>query len=50
MARGAATVNEQAIDAGDGAAITAEKALEIVATTDNTEILLFDLSSIVLQG
>ena len=44
VARGSATINGKALNAGDGAAITQETALEFVATADNTEILLFDLA------
>ncbi len=44
VARGSATINGQALITGDGAAITQETALELVATADNTEILLFDLA------
>ncbi len=45
IARGSAEINGQALQTGDGAAITEEKELELFATTDNTEILLFDLAS-----
>ena len=44
LARGSATINGQTLETGDGAAITQESELELVATTDNTEILLFDLA------
>ena len=44
VAKGAIQVNGNALNTGDGAAITQETALELVATTDNTEILLFDLA------
>ena len=44
VAKGAVEVNEQAVNTGDGAAITEESKLEFVATADNTEILLFDLA------
>ncbi len=44
LARGSATINGQILQTGDGAAITQESELELVATTDNTEILLFDLA------
>jgi len=43
VARGSVTVNGTALDAGDGAAIEAESAIEIAAT-DAAEILLFDLA------
>ncbi len=44
IARGSAKINGQTLQTGDGAAITEERELELVATTDNTEILLFDLA------
>ena len=44
LARGSATINGQTLETGDGAAITQESELELVATTDNAEILLFDLA------
>ncbi len=44
LAKGSATINGQTLETGDGAAITQESELELVATTDNTEILLFDLA------
>ena len=44
VARGAVEVNSQALNTSDGAAITEETELELVATADNTEILLFDLA------
>jgi len=43
VARGTATLNGQALQAGDGAAITDEQKLEI-ATDGTAEVLLFDLS------
>ena len=43
VVRGSAKVNGQILQTGDGAAITQESELELVATTENTEILLFDL-------
>jgi quercetin 2,3-dioxygenase len=43
IARGSIEVNDRLLSAGDGAAITQETNLDIAATTDNTEILLFDL-------
>ena len=44
VARGAVTVNGQALSAGDGAGITDEASVEITATGDNdAEFLLFDL-------
>jgi len=44
IARGLATINNQTVQAGDGIAITQETNLELVATENNTEILLFDLA------
>ena len=44
IARGSATINGKAVNTGDGAAITQEKAIEIIATSNDTEILLFDLA------
>ena len=44
MARGSATVNGKTLNTGDGAAITKENAMELTATSNNTEILLFDLA------
>ena len=44
VARGAVEVNGKTLGTGDGAAITEETTLELVATADNTEILLFDLA------
>ena len=44
VARGAVEVNGKVLNTGDGAAVTKETELELVATTDNTEILLFDLA------
>jgi quercetin 2,3-dioxygenase len=43
VTRGAVTLNSKPLNAGDGAAITDEKILDIRAT-DDAEILLFDLS------
>ncbi|MCZ6837748.1 MAG: pirin family protein, partial [Alphaproteobacteria bacterium] len=44
VARGAVTVNGQALSAGDGAGITDEASVEITATGDSdAEFLLFDL-------
>ena len=45
IARGAAELNGQLLHAGDGAAIAQESEIAIAATTDNTEVLLFDLAS-----
>lgn len=44
VARGSAAINGQTLETGDGAAITQESELELVAITNNTEILLFDLA------
>jgi hypothetical protein len=44
VARGSVKVNDRLLNAGDGAAITQETEISIAATTDNTEILLFDLA------
>lgn len=43
VARGNLEVNGKLLNTGDGAAITQETTLELTATADNTEILLFDL-------
>lgn len=43
IARGSAQTNGQTLQAGDGAAITQEPNIAIAATTNHTEILLFDL-------
>ena len=44
LARGAVTVNGEALNAGDGAAISEEDAVEITATGDSdAEFVLFDL-------
>lgn len=43
IARGTVTVNGQTLQNGDGAAITQETHLELVAKENNTEILLFSL-------
>lgn len=44
IAKGAVEVNGQTLQAGDGAGITQETNIELIATSDNTEILLFDLA------
>ena len=41
---GSLDVNGQRLEAGDGAAISEEKVLEIKALSDNSEFLLFDLN------
>ncbi len=43
VARGSVDINGKSLGTGDGAAITQETEIEVVATDDNTEILLFDL-------
>lgn len=44
VARGAVTVNGEALSAGDGAAVTGEASVEIAATgAEDTEFILFDL-------
>jgi quercetin 2,3-dioxygenase len=43
VVRGAVNVNGQALRAGDGAAVSGEPALIVAATSNDTEILLFDL-------
>jgi redox-sensitive bicupin YhaK (pirin superfamily) len=43
VARGAITVNGQALQAGDGAAVSDETRLELAATAD-AEVLVFDLA------
>ena len=44
LVSGSLDVNGEALAAGDGAAVSDEKALELKATADNTEFLLFDLN------
>ncbi|HEY1469228.1 MAG TPA: pirin family protein [Candidatus Acidoferrum sp.] len=43
VARGSVTLNGEALDAGDGAAISAEKSLQLTGVND-AEVLLFDLA------
>jgi len=43
VTRGSVTLNGQAMDAGDGAAVSGEKSLELSAS-ENAEVLIFDLS------
>jgi redox-sensitive bicupin YhaK (pirin superfamily) len=43
VARGSVTLNGKALEAGDGAAISREPALELVGVNDS-EVLLFDLA------
>lgn len=44
IASGSGEVNGQSLQAGDGAAMTQQPDLDFMATSDNTEILLFDLA------
>ncbi|MGD1912750.1 MAG: pirin family protein [Rivularia sp. (in: cyanobacteria)] len=44
VARGSVDINDKSLGTGDGAAITQETDIEIVATSDRTEVLLFDLA------
>lgn len=44
VVKGSLKINDQILDKGDGAAITQESSLDIMATSHNTEILLFDLA------
>ena len=44
VATGGIEVNGRVLNGGDGAAITEETKISFSATTDNTEILLFDLA------
>jgi len=44
VARGSGKINNITVNVGDGVAITQEKELELIATEDHTEILLFDLA------
>jgi len=43
VARGSVTLNGNKLEAGDGAAISAEKSLELAGVKD-AEVLLFDLA------
>jgi quercetin 2,3-dioxygenase len=43
VARGSVTLNGQTLETGDGAAISEEKSVELIAV-DNAEVLLFDLA------
>ena len=43
VARGSVKLNGKQLDAGDGAAISAEKFVELTGV-DNAEVLLFDLA------
>ena len=44
VARGAVNVNGQELKAGDGAAVSPEKKLQITGSADQSELLLFDLA------
>lgn len=44
VARGAIQLNDRNLTAGDGAAVTQETAITLKGTSDNAEILLFDLA------
>ncbi len=44
IVRGSTEINGQNLQTGDGAAITQETDIELLATKDGTEILLFDLA------
>jgi quercetin 2,3-dioxygenase len=44
IVKGSVTLNGEALSEGDGAAVSAEKRLEIKSTSDETEFLLFDLN------
>jgi redox-sensitive bicupin YhaK (pirin superfamily) len=45
LAKGAITLNGQALTAGDSAAVTAETALTLTGASDDAEALLFDLAA-----
>ncbi|HEY9737020.1 MAG TPA: hypothetical protein V6D06_12080 [Trichocoleus sp.] len=45
VVRGAAELNGQALAAGDGAAVTEAEALTLTATSDDAEVLLFDMAA-----
>ena len=44
VTRGSVDINGKSLGAGDGAGITEESDIAIIATSDNTEVLLFDLA------
>jgi len=44
VARGAVSVNGQELRAGDGAAVSQEKKLQITGAAESSEVLLFDLA------
>ncbi|MEC4805512.1 MAG: pirin family protein [Jaaginema sp. PMC 1079.18] len=44
VAKGSITLNNQPLQTGDGVAIQSEENLEVVATANGSEILLFDLA------
>ncbi|MDJ0728514.1 MAG: pirin family protein [Crocosphaera sp.] len=43
-AKGSVQINGQTVNSGDGAAITQETKIDLIATSNDTEILLFDLA------
>ncbi len=45
VTRGALSVNGEALDVGDGVAISDLSQISVEATADNTEVLLFDLAA-----
>ncbi len=44
IAKGSLEINGQTLNTGDGAAITKEPNIELAATSNDTEVLLFDLA------
>ena len=44
VARGSGTINGKTVNSGDGIAITQEPKIALIATSNDTEILLFDLA------
>ncbi|CCQ58558.1 MULTISPECIES: pirin family protein [Crocosphaera] len=44
VARGSVTINGKTVNSGDGIAITQEPKIALIATSNDTEILLFDLA------
>jgi len=45
VTRGTVQVNDQSLSAGDGAAVSEENLLILQSTSDNTEVLLFDMAA-----
>ena len=45
VVKGAVSVNDQSLSAGDGAAIFLEEKITLKGLADKTEVLLFDLAS-----